>query len=316
MDNLDTLSKQLLSGQFLESKVFYTILAFVLFWLIRKLMLKILLRDRDVQVQYRIRKTVAYITYPLAFLVIGRIWFVGFQDISTYLGLLSAGLAIALQTPLVNLAGWAFILWRKPFNVGDRIQLGDDRGDVIDQRIFMFSLMEIGNWVDSDQSTGRVIHVPNGKIFTEVLANYSQGFEYLWNEIPILVTFESDWRKAKELLDEIAQKYGTALSDSAANKLREAAKKFMIFYSKLTPVVYTSVKDCGVMLTIRYLCEPRKRRGSEQEIWEDILDAFAAHDDIDFAYPTQRFYHNDTEGKPGTRPEAIYSAAPADQGEK
>lgn len=307
MNNFNTLSQQLLSGQFLESKVFYTILAIVVFWLIRKIILAVTIRDREVQVQYRIRKTVAYITYPLAFLVIGRIWFVGFQDISTYLGLLSAGLAIALQTPLVNLAGWAFILWRQPFKVGDRIQLGDNRGDVIDQRIFMFSLMEIGNWVDSDQSTGRVIHVPNGKIFTEVLANYSQGFEYIWNEIPVLVTFESDWRKSKQILSEIAQRHGDSLSGSAASKLREAAKKFMIFYSKLTPVVYTTVKDCGVMLTIRYLCEPRKRRGSEQEMWEDILDAFAGHDDIDFAYPTQRFYSNNTEGKPGTRPEAIYT---------
>ena len=312
MGDLTTLRDQLFSGQILESKVFYSILAIVFFWLVRRIILIVLLRGRDVQVQYRIRKTVAYITYPLAFLVIGRIWFAGFQAVSTYLGLLSAGLAIALQAPLVNLAGWAFILWRQPLKVGDRIQLGDDRGDVIDQRIFMFSLMEIGNWVDSDQSTGRVIHIPNGKIFTDVLANYSQGFQYIWNEIPVLVTFESDWRKAKQLLDEIAQRHGTSLSDSAARKLREAAKKFMIFYSKLTPVVYTTVKDCGVMLTIRYLCEPRKRRGSEQEIWEDILDAFAAHDDIDFAYPTQRYYHNDTEGKPGTRPEAIYaSAAPA-----
>ncbi|RLB61257.1 MAG: mechanosensitive ion channel family protein [Deltaproteobacteria bacterium] len=310
MGDLTTLRDQLFSGQILESKVFYSILAIVFFWLVRRIILIVLLRGRDVQVQYRIRKTVAYITYPLAFLVIGRIWFAGFQAVSTYLGLLSAGLAIALQAPLVNLAGWAFILWRQPLKVGDRIQLGDDRGDVIDQRIFMFSLMEIGNWVDSDQSTGRVIHIPNGKIFTDVLANYSQGFQYIWNEIPVLVTFESDWRKAKQLLDEIAQRHGTSLSDSAARKLREAAKKFMIFYSKLTPVVYTTVKDCGVMLTIRYLCEPRKRRGSEQEIWEDILDAFAAHDDIDFAYPTQRYYHNDTEGKPGTRPEAIYASAP------
>ena len=307
MDSLVTWSDQFFSGQFLESKIFYTILAIVFFWLIRRLILIVFLRGKDVQVQYRIRKTVAYITYPLAFLVIGRIWFAGFQAVSTYLGLLSAGLAIALQTPLVNLAGWAFILWRQPLKVGDRIQLGDDRGDVIDQRIFMFSLMEIGNWVDSDQSTGRVIHIPNGKIFTDVLANYSQGFQYIWNEIPVLVTFESDWRKAKQLLDDIAQRHGTSLSDSAARKLREAAKKFMIFYTKLTPMVYTKVKDCGVMLTIRYLCEPRKRRGSEQEIWEDILDAFAAHDDIDFAYPTQRFYRNDTEGKPGTRPEAIYT---------
>ena len=82
----------------------------------------------------------------------------------------------------------------------------------------------------------------------------------------------------------------------------------MIFYKKLTPVVYTTVKDSGVMLTIRYLTDPRKRRGSEQELWENILDAFAAHSDIDFANPTQRFYANLTEGKPGIRPEAVYKA--------
>ena len=67
-------------------------------------------------------------------------------------------------------------------------------------RIFMFTLMEIGNWVDADQSTGRVIHIPNGKVFKEVLANYSKGFQYIWNEIPVLVTFESNWKKAKEIL--------------------------------------------------------------------------------------------------------------------
>lgn len=83
----------------------------------------------------------------------------------------------------------------------------------------------------------------------------------------------------------------------------------MIFYNKLTPVVYTTVKDSGVMLTIHYLCDPRKRRGSEQEIWENVLDAFAEHDNIDFAYPTQRFYSNQKEGKPGTRPEGVYRQA-------
>ncbi len=313
MDNLVTLLDSFFNGDFFESKIYYTILAIVIFWLIHRLCLSVFLRDREIQVQYRISKTVSYIIYPLAFLVIGRIWFAGFQAVSTYLGLLSAGLAIALQTPLVNLAGWAFILWRQPFKVGDRIEIGEDRGDVIDQRIFMFSLMEIGNWVDADQSTGRIIHLPNGKIFTDVMANYSQGFQYIWNEIPVLVTFESDWRKAKQILEEISQKHGTSLSESAARKLKESAKKFMIFYSKLTPKVYTTVKDCGVMLTIRYLCDPRKRRGSEQDIWEDILDSFAKHNDIDFAYPTQRFYRNDTEGKPDTRPEAIYPSVPPEQ---
>jgi len=303
MDFTTYFHDRILMGEGLESKLFYSVLAFMLFWLVRRLALSILLHGREVQAQYRIRKTVTYIVYPLAFLVIGRIWFAGFQALSTYLGLLSAGLAIAMQVPLVNLAGWAFILWRKPFAVGDRVQIGEHRGDVIDQRIFMFSLMEIGNWVDADQSTGRVIHVPNGKVFNEVLANYSQGFHYIWNEIGVLVTFESDWRKAKQLLLDISQRHGEHLGVNAQQHLREAAKKFMIFYTKLTPTVYTSVKDSGVMLTLRYLCDPRQRRGSEQAVWEEILDAFAACDDIDFAYPTQRFYQNPTEGKPGARAE-------------
>lgn len=298
----------ILTGDGLETKVFYSLLVLLVFLTLRRLLLVLLLRGRDVQAQYRVRKIVAYVTWGLVFLVIGRIWFAGFQAVSTYLGLLSAGLAIAMQTPLVNFAGWAFILWRQPFKVGDRIEIAGQRGDVIDQRLFNFSLVETGNWVDADQSTGRVLHVPNGKVFTEVVANYGEGFQYIWNEVPVLVTFESDWRKAKRLLLEVAEKHGTTIGSAAQKQLREAAKKFMIFYKTLTPTVYTSVRDSGVLLTIRYLCDPRQRRGSEQEIWEAILDAFAAHDDIDFAYPTQRHYLNNREGKPGTRPEALFGA--------
>jgi small-conductance mechanosensitive channel len=306
METWRYLHDHILTGDGLEAKVFYSLLVLLFFLVVRRLVLALLLRGREVQAQYRIRKVVAYITWALVFLVIGRIWFAGFQAVSTYLGLLSAGLAIAMQAPLVNLAGWAFILWRQPFKVGDRIQVGDHRGDVIDQRIFMFSLIEIGNWVDADQSTGRVLHIPNGKVFTEVLANYGQGFQYIWNEVPVLLTFESDWRRAKQMLHQVAERHCTAIGSTAQEQLREAAKKFMIFYKTLTPTVYTSVRDSGVLLTIRYLCDPRKRRGSEQEIWEAILDAFAGHDNIDFAYPTQRHYLNYREGKPGTRPEELF----------
>ena len=89
------------------------------------------------------------------------------------------------ERPSCKSGGLGFIIWRHPFRVGDRIQVGDQAGDVIDLRIFQFSLMEIGNWVAADQSTGRIIHVPNGIVFTHPLANYSLGFDYIWNEIPI-----------------------------------------------------------------------------------------------------------------------------------
>jgi small-conductance mechanosensitive channel len=220
----------------------------------------------------------------------------------TFLGLLSAGIAIALKDPLVNMVAWGFILIRQPFKVGDRIQIGKVSGDVIDIRLFQFSIIEIGNWVDAEQSTGRIIHIPNGVVFTEPQANYTAEFQYIWNEIPVLITFESDWKKAKQILTDIINHHGVMLSNEAEKQLIEAAKKFLIFYSKLTPIVYTSVKDSGVMLTLRYMCNPRERRSIEEKIWEDILIEFAKHTDIDFAYPTQRFYNNSTEGKAGTKP--------------
>jgi small-conductance mechanosensitive channel len=274
-----------------------TILAVIL---IRALILRLVNRRVDsARALYRWRKTVSYIAFGIALAITMRVWIPSLQGVSTFLGLLSAGLAIALRDPIVNLAGWAFILWRKPFEVGDRIQIGSHAGDVIDVRIFQFTLMEIGNWVGVDQSTGRVIHVPNGKVFTEATANYNKGFQHIWNEIPVLVTFESDWEKAKAILTEIANRCAENLSTTAQQRLREAAQKYMIFYSKLTPVVYTSVQDSGILLTIRYLTAPRHRRDSSEEIWEAILREIAQHDDIDFAYPTQRYFQNPTEGKPG-----------------
>ena len=196
-------------------------------------------------------------------------------------------------------------MWARPVDIGDRIQIGKFAGDVIDKSIFHLTIMEIGNWVDADQSTGRVIKVPNSYLFSEVFANYSKGFQYIWDEIEVLITFESNWQKAKELLSEVAHTHSQHLSKAAEKKIKEASSRFLIYYSKLTPIVYTSVKDSGVLLTIRYLCEPRKRRGSQEGIWEDILKAFSDCDDIDFAYPTTRFYNNIPEGKPGTKPSGL-----------
>ena len=282
----------------LQYTLLVSILTIIFVFLARILILRIVFkRVTDDRIRYQWRNTTSYLAFILIVLMVGRIWFVGFHSVSTFLGLITAGLAIALQVPIVNLAGWFFILWRRPFEVGDRIEIGKIRGDIIDQRIFMFTMMEIGNWVHADQSTGRIIHVPNGKVFQEFIANYSKGFHYIWNEIPVLITFESNWHKAERLLTAIVNQHAEHLTEKAKKRVEQAARKYLILYTKLTPIVYLSVADSGVMLTLRYLCDPRQRRGTEDGIWRDILNAFAKTSDIDFAYPTQRFYHNRSEGK-------------------
>lgn len=262
-------------------------------WVIRFIAIRIInKRLPEAKDQYKWRKNLTYLSVFLGFLIVGRIWFVGLQSVATFLGLLSAGLAIALKDPVTDFAGWIFILWRKPFDLGDRIQLGEVKGDVIDVRLFKFTVLEIGNWIHADQSTGRVVHIPNHQIFSNELANYTSDFEFIWNELQVLLTFESDWKKAKQLLQEIANEHLKDFVERAEHQVRRAKKSYLIHYQYLTPIVYTDVQDSGVRLTIRHLSDPRKRRSVAQELWEDILDRFNEHEDIDLAYPTMRIYRD------------------------
>jgi len=277
-------------------KFLLSILVIFFIWILKIIIIKLINKNIvDVKTRYHWRKLIKSITIIISAIVIGRIWIKGAQSFITYLGLLSAGIAIALKDVISNMVGWLYIITRRPFIVGDRIEIGNIAGDVIDQSFFEFTLLEIGNWVHADQSTGRLVHVPNGKIFTNDLVNFDKGFQYIWNEIEVVVTFESDWQKAKKILLKIAATKGEHISTSMEKQIKRAARKYMIYFKKLTPIVYTSVVDHGVKLTIRHLCETRKRRGYTEAIWEDILLQFAKNDNIDLAYPTTRFFRNKDE---------------------
>lgn len=307
----DWLQQRLGLSPGLQTHLFVSVVVIAGLWLLQRIVLALVYRRvTDPWTRYRWRKTTTYVFIVVGILVVGREWLEGFKALATFLGLVSAGIAIALKDPLVNLAGWAYIVWRRPFDVGDRIEMAGHKGDVIDQRLFQFTLNEIGVWVDADQSTGRIIHIPNGRIFTDPVANYDKGFKYIWNEVPVIVTFESNWKKAKEVLTAIAFKHAEHLTAEAERDLLTASRQYFINYKKLTPIVYTSVVDFGVRLTIRYLIEPRRRRGTEHAIWEDILGEFATCPDIELAYPTIRQYRNYLEGKDTLRPKGAGEVPP------
>ena len=275
----------------LQEKLLASSLGMILVLILRLMTIRLVnTQIDDPRLRYNWRKSISYGSIVISLILVVGPWLPTISNLSTFLGITTAGLTVALKEPIVDFVGWIFLLWRQPFQVGDRIEIGDHSGDVIDLRMFQFTLMEIGNWVGADQSTGRVIHVPNSRVFQDAIANYSKGFQYIWNEIPVLITFESNWEKAKSILTTIANDHAEQLSEVAQKRVEQAAKKYLIFYSKLTPIVYTSVHESGVLLTTRYLCEPRRRRSTEQEKWEAILKAFAKEEDIQFAYPTQRFY--------------------------
>ncbi len=278
--------------------ILYTAAVIIITALFRRIFKQFWVKNiKEAARRYVVAKFINYILGFVALLVIARIWISDDVNLMTYFGILSAGIAIALQDLITNLAGWLFIIIRQPFRVGDRIQVGEHAGDVIDVRLFMFSVLEIGKWVDADQSTGRIIHIPNGKVFKDSLFNYTQGFEYIWNEISVTVTFESDWKRAKAILEKIATALSEPFDDAIAKQIHELTDKYRIHFAYEPPSTWISVVDFGVKIAIRHLCHSRRRRGDTDKIWKAVLESFAKEPAIDFAYPTQRFYDNRLEGK-------------------
>lgn len=273
----------------MEAKFFTTILFAIVIMIVNRLIKNMSYRlIKDKQRFYKVKRRLNIFAGACVILMIAAIWLESLPYLTTYIGLLSAGIAIAVKEIFTNIAGWIFIEWRKPFDVGHRISIGNQKGDVIDRRLFQFSLMEVSDYEEGEQSTGRIIDVPNSFVFIHPTINYSKGFEFIWNEIRILLTFESDWKKAKELLLEIANNDTATTIDKAKSQLKNASRKYMIHYNKLTPILYTDVRESGIQLTLRYLCEPKKRRLTTNKVWEDVLDMINEHEDIALAYPTRR----------------------------
>ncbi|MEZ4991543.1 MAG: mechanosensitive ion channel [Saprospiraceae bacterium] len=251
---------------------------------------------KKTKLRYVYKKSLTYLSYLIIVLALAYIWIDEFDSAATFLGLVSAGLAIALKDPIANFFGWVYIVFSRPFEMSDRIEIDTHKGDVLDINFFEFTILEIGAIIDANQSTGRIVHIPNGKVFTNPVINATQGFQYIWKEIPITITFKSDWKKAKNILLEIENDRVKDLAPTAKKEIHKSERKYNIHYNKLTPTVYTSGKPYGICLTLRYLTNPRNERASEQLIWEEVLTRFAEQPDIHFAYPSQRIYLENESG--------------------
>ncbi|MFC1737109.1 hypothetical protein ACFL1X_13415 [Candidatus Hydrogenedentota bacterium] len=107
--------------------------------------------------------------------------------------------------------------------------------------MFAFTLLEIGNWVGADQSTFRLVHVPNNRVVREQVYNYTYGFEFIWNEINVTVTFESDWHEARDIMNGLAKELTVKAQEDAKQAIGTLNQKYSIYPGKLTPITYTTI---------------------------------------------------------------------------
>ncbi len=275
-----------------QSNLSSTVIAVIVFFIIKKLLFRICERYINDSAKLHSAKHITnFITTGMLVLFLFHTWTSDTKSLIPYLSIFSAGLAIAMHDTVSNLTGWLFITWKKPISPGDRIQIDGNIGDIIDITALYFTMLEVGGErIGAEQSTGRIIHIPNGKVLRNEIINYNEGFNYIWHELKMTITFESNWQQAKNILEEIVNSLAGQYPEAAKQALKKASKKFYIKQGKMTPIIYTTVVDSGVRLTVRFIVNPRQIRGIESKIWETVLMRFKTEKEIELAYPTTRFF--------------------------
>lgn len=255
--------------------IIWFFLFFVILYAIRRFILNRLYeRLKDSGHWYVARKVARWLNNFILFILFMSIFGRNLTGFTTAIGLAGAGVTYALREVIVSIAGWFAILFGDFFETGDRVLLGGIKGDVVDIGVLRTTLMEIGEWVDGDQYTGRIVRVANSYIFNSPVYNYNANFKFLWDEIKIPLRFESDMKLAKTILLEVSEKHTGQYNKEAAIDWENMKRRYKLENASLENQVYLSFNDNWVEISLRYVVDYRERRGVKDKIFSEILQRF------------------------------------------
>jgi uncharacterized membrane protein len=233
-----------------------------------------------------LRVAVRNVLAVAGFLIIALIWLPRGNNLLTALGILGAGLAIASQEMVGSLVAGLNIWLGNIYRVGDRVRIGDVVGDVMDISLLRTTVMEVGEWVKADQYTGRVVTVANRVVWVNPVYNFTQHWGYLWDEITLPITYESDWQRAAELMLEHGQTYTAELQADAEAKLSRMIDRYPLKDTKVEPTLYLAMTDNWIEVTLRFLVDAQERRRVKDHLYRELLQNFQGKENISVASTT------------------------------
>jgi small-conductance mechanosensitive channel len=216
------------------------------------------------------------------------------------LGMMSAGIGFALQEVIGSFAGWLSILAGRSISVGDRVEMGGIKGDVIDIGVLRTSLMEVGAWMTGEHYTGRIVLVSNAAIFKEPLFNYTKDFSILWDEIKFTLPLTADWRKARILMEEAGRQRVQEFVERGREAVKRMGERYLFEFQMVEPntVIAPGVGQLSgtVDVILRYTTDPRQRRRIKDDIIGAIMERFAA-EGINPGVPVTQFQMTPADGE-------------------
>jgi small-conductance mechanosensitive channel len=245
---------------------------FIITIVVRVLQRNVVIQIEDPNNRYRGRKLVTFFGYIVAIILIAAVFQERLGGLSVTLGIAGAGIAFALQEVITSIAGWIAISFGDFYKPGDRVEVGGIKGDVIDVSILRTTLMEIGEWVQFDQYTGRIVRVTNSFIFKEPVINYSTGFPFIWDEVRVPISYGSDHNLARSIFQDIGQELTGKNTSEAKKGWKKMRRRYLLEKASLEPTVFLIATDNWLEFSIRYLVDLKKRRSIKDDFFTRILD--------------------------------------------
>lgn len=253
-----------------------TIIAYIIYKLAKAILAKITIKAvNDPRKKYNTNRRIQ-ITLGIIFtIVIMWIWEAYITQFITLISFITAGVTIALKEVIANFFGGIYIKIAKPFELEDRIEIKGVKGDIVNINMMSFEILEIGDRVNSEQSTGRIVHIPNLVIFTDPVKNYVKAFKYIWDEFTVKIPADSDIDNVKEILYRImnSNELIKSIPKKMEDQIEDASLEYRLYFNNFRPIVYSELEDNHINLYMRYLVHPKQTRIVQNEITEEIIKA-------------------------------------------
>lgn len=269
-------------------KLYYSTLAFAVTYGFFSIFIYSSAKKRlaDKKAVYSFRKVLSAIHLLVLSALLILIWVEDPFSVLIAYGIIGAGAAIALQDVFKSVAGGIFIFVAKPFRVGDRISINSRTGDVMDIGLFYTTLLETGGWIKGDQPSGRLIIVPNNAVLSQGLDNYTKDHEFIWDEITLPITYDSDCKEAQKILLSLVSRETKQAVGRANKEISKLEEKYYLEAKATEPSVFVKLTDNWIELGVRYITETRRRRATNSYLSQLILEAIKKSKNVRIASET------------------------------
>lgn len=253
-----------------------TFILFLVLTLIQKVGIKIIKHIKNSKIEYLYTQKYKLFISILKIIIFFFLWGQYLSNFLTIISLISAGFTIALRDLIFNFFSGIYIKVKKPFEIEDRIEINNYKGDVININALNFEVLEVNNENFIGQSTGVITHIPNSNIFNYPLRNYNKAFKYIWNEMIIKVPLDCNLSKAKGTIYKIVNSNEVIknIPPKMKNQIKNISSDYRIYYNQYDPIIYTQVVEQHIELVVRYLIHPKKARYVNSSIWNKIIEAY------------------------------------------